>query len=206
MIVEVVKPEHKLYNQFNSLLKQGNVIVLYYANWCPHCINMKPAWNNFKSRCKSDDKYKHLNIAEVESEHIDNTNGVNEPQGFPTIKFYKKNTSSSNVPSETVDFQDERTVENLLDFTMKNSVNDNNEVVEKKVRNNNMNTNNNSNIESNNFKKVKKSKKSKKGNRKSKKAFKKNKKTKKVNTKLPQVKRTKKETNSLRELVFGNKK
>jgi thiol-disulfide isomerase/thioredoxin len=131
MIVEVVESNPKLYSKFNSLLKHGNVIVLYYANWCPHCVNMKPEWDRFKQKCKSDPKYKHLKIAEVESEHISNTNAANEVQGFPTIKFYKKNTTKSNIPPKTVDFHEDRTVNKLLKFTNSNT----DEHVEKKIAN-----------------------------------------------------------------------
>lgn len=217
MIVEVVKPDHQLYDKFNTLLKKGNVIVLYYANWCGHCQNMKPEWEAFKSKCKKDPKYKHLHVAEVESEFIDNTKAVNEVQGFPTIKFYKKNTTGSEVAPEVIDFQEDRNVNNFLNFTEKNTVKDNKdvEVVEQKVNNNSMNMKNmNDNMKNNvnnmkNNKNTKsKKKKGKKGARKtSKKSKSKNNnnsvKTKKA--KLPKRNRTKKETTALRDLVFGKK-
>ena len=60
MIVEVVKQDNAQYSKFNELLHNGNVIVLYYAEWCPHCVQMKPAWDEFKRRSAS--KHKNLNI------------------------------------------------------------------------------------------------------------------------------------------------
>jgi thiol-disulfide isomerase/thioredoxin len=191
MIIEVVKPDTKLYNRFNRLLKQGNIIVLYYANWCPHCVNMKPEWDAFKTKCESDPKYSHLKVAEVESEHISNTNAATEAEGFPTIKFYKKNNTSKNIPTEVVDFQEERTVDNLLKFTEANSFKDI-EKVETQVVNTELN---------NKSKTGKKSKKNKKSLTKN--TLKQNK-TKKNRTTLPKNKKpTKKETAKLRSLVFG---
>ena len=118
MIVEVIKEDPQLYKQFNNLLQEGNVMVLYYADWCPHCVSMKPSWDSFKKQCESNPKYKHLKVAEVESSHIHNTLAVNEAEGFPTIKFYKANKTNSKIAPETINFDEERTSDNLLNFTV----------------------------------------------------------------------------------------
>jgi thiol-disulfide isomerase/thioredoxin len=178
MIVEVDNPNPQLYSKFNSLLKNGNVIVLYYANWCGHCQSMKPEWDRFKEMCKSDPKYSHLQVAEVESEHIANTNASEEAEGFPTIKFYKKNTSSNNVPDEAIYYQDERVADKFMDFATTNTLK---EHVDKQL-------NNNSNSRPNN--KGKKSKKQSMGSKKKKPSFKKT-----ANGTDPAT---------LRKLVFGN--
>lgn len=213
MIVEVVKPENELYNKFNKLLKHGNVIVLYYANWCGHCQMMKPEWDAFKSKCKTDPKYKHLKVAEVESEFIDNTKGADQVQGFPTIKFYKQNKTGAEVAPDVVDFQEDRKVDNFLNFTDSNTVKEV-EVVEKKIANTNANNTINSTTKSKKTKgrkgkKVKGRKTGKSTKTDNKKDEKKvdnmNNSGKTKKAKLPKRKRTKKETNALRDLVFGKK-
>lgn len=210
MIVEVVKPENELYNKFNTLLKQGNVIVLYYANWCGHCQMMKPEWDAFKSKCKTDPKYKHLKVAEVESEFIDNTKGADQVQGFPTIKFYKQNKTGADVAPDVVDFQEDRKVDNFLNFTDSNTVKEV-EVVEKKIANTNANNANSrgKKTKGRKGKKVKGRKTGKSTKTDNKKDEKKvdnmNNSVKTKKAKLPKRKRTKKETNALRDLVFGKK-
>ncbi len=39
-------------------------VVLIYANWCPHCVSMKPEWDNMKSKL-------HNNIEVIEIEDSD---------------------------------------------------------------------------------------------------------------------------------------
>lgn len=95
------------YKQFNGAIKKGNIIVLYHATWCPHCVNMKPAWNDFVSKCKKDNL--NINVAEVESEHIPHINTSNDVEGFPTIKYYK--SATSNTP-----YEGERNVDAFLKF------------------------------------------------------------------------------------------
>lgn len=95
------------YKQFNGAIKKGNIIVLYHAHWCPHCVSMKPAWNDFVSQCKKNNL--NVNIAEVESEHIPHINTSNDVEGFPTIKYYKSETS--NTP-----YEGERSVDAFLKF------------------------------------------------------------------------------------------
>lgn len=100
------------YKRFNSTLRRGNVIVLYYADWCPHCVMMKPAWNNFIKDCKSNNV--NINIAEVESQHIPNIKTSGDAEGFPTIKYY--NNLQNNIP-----YEGDRTSTAFLEFAKKQS-------------------------------------------------------------------------------------
>ncbi len=71
-------------NEFNQKFKKGYWIILYYANWCPHCQTMKPEWNKFSETLKNN---KSVNVAEVESEFMDSIGPEHKAnvQGFPTI-------------------------------------------------------------------------------------------------------------------------
>lgn len=58
---------------------------LYYAEWCGHCQNFKPEWENFENNSKFKNK---INIKSVDC--TDNSKVVNENQveGFPTVRYY----------------------------------------------------------------------------------------------------------------------
>jgi thiol-disulfide isomerase/thioredoxin len=129
-------------HQLQDLIKgPGNVIVLYYADWCGHCVRFKPEWAKFKSLMAR----KHPNIctvAEVEQSHLANVPAA-QVQGYPTIKFYRPlgaPAKTANVPgfnfiasmlggtasgtsgSNEVPFEGERTVKSLLQFVKDNRV------------------------------------------------------------------------------------
>ena len=42
MNIKVNSPNDAL--NLSNLLKDGNWMVLYYAEWCSHCKSMKPEW------------------------------------------------------------------------------------------------------------------------------------------------------------------
>ena len=98
-------------NKLNSQKYKGPWFVWYYADWCGHCQTMKPEWNKVVKKMKTNNN---VNIAEVESKHIDNL--VNKPtiQGFPTIKMY-------NSGKEIANFEDERVADKMEKFAMSNS-------------------------------------------------------------------------------------
>ena len=96
----------------SNLLKDGDWMVLYYAEWCGHCQTMKPEWNKVVKKLKKNNN--NVNIAEIESNHIDKL--VNKPtiQGFPTIKMY-------NNGKEVANFEDERVANKMENFAIHNS-------------------------------------------------------------------------------------
>ena len=96
----------------SNLLKDGDWMVLYYAEWCGHCQTMKPEWNKVVKKLKKNNN--NVNIAEIESNHIDTL--VNKPkiQGFPTIKMY-------NNGKEVANFEDERVADKMENFAIHNS-------------------------------------------------------------------------------------
>ncbi len=128
--------------QLQDLIKgPGNVIVLYYADWCGHCVRFKPEWAKFKSEMAR----KHPNlctVAEVEQSHLSNVPAA-QVQGYPTIKFYRPMgapAKTANVPgfnfiakmlggsesessgSNEVPFEGDRSVKTLIQFVKDNRV------------------------------------------------------------------------------------
>jgi thiol-disulfide isomerase/thioredoxin len=131
--------------QLQDLIKgPGNVIVLYYADWCGHCVRFKPEWAKFKSEMAR----KHPNlctVAEVEQSHLSNVPAA-QVQGYPTIKFYRPisapaktanvpgfnfiakmlgGSASENSGSNEVPFEGDRTVNTLVQFVKDNRVDTN---------------------------------------------------------------------------------
>ena len=95
----------------SNLLKDGDWMVLYYAEWCGHCQTMKPEWQKVVNKMKNTNI---VNVAEVESNHINSL--INKPQvnGFPTIKMYNNGIEKAN-------FEEERIADKMEKFAMTNS-------------------------------------------------------------------------------------
>lgn len=120
MYIRVV--DQKSASDFNTQLKKGYWVVLYYANWCPHCQTMKPEWNKLSEKFKNS---KQINIADVESEFMDKIDHEHKQnvQGFPTIV-------SCSQGKKIADFSGSRTYEEMNKFA-----NDNNTVSSNKSNN-----------------------------------------------------------------------
>ena len=79
-------------------------IVLYYAEWCGHCKNFMPVWQQFEERNKNRITIKTVNCDENKS-----LCSKMDIQGFPTVRLYKSNR-------EVVNFEGNRSVEGLEHF------------------------------------------------------------------------------------------
>jgi thiol-disulfide isomerase/thioredoxin len=111
MYIKVV--DQKSADNFNTSVKKGYWVVLYYANWCPHCQVMKPEWNKLSEKFKQD---KSINVADVESEFMDKIDQEHKQnvQGFPSIV-------SCNQGKKIADFTGSRTYEEMNKFANDNN-------------------------------------------------------------------------------------
>ena len=109
MYVKVSSPNEA--SNLSNLLKDGDWMVLYYADWCGHCQTMKPEWQKVVNKMKNTNI---VNVAEVESNHINSL--INKPQvnGFPTIKMYNSGIEKAN-------FEEERVADKMEKFAMSNA-------------------------------------------------------------------------------------
>jgi protein disulfide-isomerase-like protein len=98
-------------SNLSNLLKDGNWMVLYYAEWCGHCQSMKPEWEKLVEKMKDS---KQVNLADVKSDVIDSLKQKPQIEGFPTIKMYNKG-------KEVAKFEDERSVEKMEKFANDNA-------------------------------------------------------------------------------------
>ena len=75
-------------NNFKNAMTDGNMIVLYYADWCGYCQQFKPVWEDLKKKMVSSSKPM-CHIGEVESANMHHLPDV-EVRSYPTILFYKQ--------------------------------------------------------------------------------------------------------------------
>ena len=108
----------------SNLLKDGDWMVLYYAEWCGHCNTMKPEWQKVVNKMNKNNS---INVAEIESTHIDDLTHKPKIDGFPTIKMY-------NNGNEVAKFDDERIADNIEKFAINNSNNSKKNTKVKKQR------------------------------------------------------------------------
>ena len=40
-------------NNFEEEHSKKPMVIWYYADWCGHCTDMEPAWNDYKDKCKN---------------------------------------------------------------------------------------------------------------------------------------------------------
>lgn len=81
--------------EFKNQTNNGYWVILYYADWCPHCISMKPEWKMFADKYSSDNK---INVAELESQFLDMVGPQHKSnvEGFPTIISLNKGSKVAN--------------------------------------------------------------------------------------------------------------
>lgn len=60
--------------------KDKDIVILLWAEWCPHCTAMKPAWD----RVKRDKDLKDVRFVEVESKQV-NSVAERDPGLFKTM-------------------------------------------------------------------------------------------------------------------------
>jgi thiol-disulfide isomerase/thioredoxin len=91
-----------------EMLKNGKWMIMYYAYWCPHCVSLKPTYDELASKCKM----MGVKFAMVEASHLNN--GMIENQhnvhGYPTLVTRNNNTDSDES------YRGERSVDNLKKY------------------------------------------------------------------------------------------
>lgn len=80
-------------------------ILLYHMNNCPHCISLRPIWDQVKKTAS-----KTCNIAEIEySRMADLPESMRAIRGFPTIMAYNDTTP-------VAEYNGDRSVRSIVDF------------------------------------------------------------------------------------------
>ena len=92
-------------NMTNTLNKPK--LILYWAEWCPHCKNFLPVWNEFKNKVKNTNKYdiENYDCAKTQNRPICD---VNDIPGYPTV--------IKQIGNNRIEYQGPRTVDGLMKF------------------------------------------------------------------------------------------
>ena len=87
--------------------KPKYILKLFYADWCPHCVDFKPIWNKIKNQ--------HTNIDFVNVDCTNNSPQVPYVKGFPTIALLDSNERFIETYENDRSYEDFNSyVENLL--------------------------------------------------------------------------------------------
>jgi thioredoxin-like negative regulator of GroEL len=111
MYINVTSPTDA--QKLSSMLNKGDWLVLYYADWCGHCKDMKPEWHKSIEHLKASNK--NIHIGEIESTNIPSLTHKPEISGFPTIKMYNYGKEVGNFDNQP------RISQNITKFAMDNS-------------------------------------------------------------------------------------
>ena len=100
-------PNHA--KEMSKDLNNGNWIVLYHANWCPHCVTFIPIYKQFYKRVMREKLP--IKIAAIEqTHHSENSIGYTpRVQGYPTL--VNRNNGVESEPYNGV-----RDVDSLMNF------------------------------------------------------------------------------------------
>ena len=78
----------------NNINSSSKKFVLFYADWCPHCTNLKPVWNEVASSFNTNDKKMiSVNLAEKTNESNDIRDKYNI-KSFPTMLLLNNDNST----------------------------------------------------------------------------------------------------------------
>ncbi|KAI7892401.1 thioredoxin-like protein [Mucor mucedo] len=94
--------------------KSKDVFVEVYAPWCGHCKRLEPIWTQLGEAVAAQDDS--IVIAKLDGTENDIPEEAGfDVSGFPTLKFFKAGTN------EMIDYDGDRSVEDLTDFISKHS-------------------------------------------------------------------------------------
>ena len=99
--------------ELDTQLSGGKKLVLFYADWCGHCKNFKPVWDEVAGGVNTDGQQKLVKVnvgdSSEESEKIMKEYNVD---GFPTIVLVDKSGSNNEINV----YEGERTKESLEEY------------------------------------------------------------------------------------------
>jgi len=97
----------------------GNIMVMIWASWCPHCVSAHPEYQEFADEMS---KNKNILVTCIQADGVreseknlgkDLKNKIDGFQGFPTFVFYKNGNLVDTLEGE-------RVKKNFMKFAKKN--------------------------------------------------------------------------------------
>lgn len=91
----LVQPMRKTFFEKQDLSEEAprkSGIVLFYANWCPHCHTVMPVMNELAEKINQEKKMNDMMVGAIDCATPENDDLSDEMgiQGYPTIKIYNK--------------------------------------------------------------------------------------------------------------------
>lgn len=110
--LESSNPVENFIKDFSSMIQlptnQKDKLVLYYTNWCGISQQFKPIWDQFCKETKTN-----IITEEINCENDENKCKLMNIKGYPTVILQK-------CDGTNIEFNSQRTVQNLEDFVNKN--------------------------------------------------------------------------------------
>ena len=134
MFIKVINSQSS--NNLLNKINEGNILVLYHADWCGYCTQFLPTWKKLINEMKTN---KQVHLGEIEHKHLESFPNPNV-KTFPSLKFYKLNPKYKNKQLiKKTNFT------KLLNKnrSMKNIKNKKRKTLKTTIKNNNKNHNNN---------------------------------------------------------------
>lgn len=97
-------------NTFPQEINKNNHFIMFYAPWCTHCKRLKPTWEELANVLNKDDGSSKVTIAKVDCTLDTALCSENDVTGYPTLKFFGKNSK------ESIKFKGTRDLPSLTNF------------------------------------------------------------------------------------------
>ncbi|KAF4124848.1 protein disulfide-isomerase A6 [Geosmithia morbida] len=116
---------------FDSLVTKSNhtSIVEFYAPWCGHCQNLKPAYEKAAKNLEGLAKVAAVNCDDDSNKSLCGAHGV---QGFPTLKIFRPGKKQGSKPI-VEDYKGPRTASGITDEVVKNINNHVSRITDKEI-------------------------------------------------------------------------
>ena len=103
--------------ELNIKLGNSHVFMKIHRPDCGYCVELAPKWEQVKSLVSKMNigSGKQIIIADVNGSEIDNLNCNMSVNGFPTLRYFRNG-------KHIEDFQEERTVENMVNWIKRNAI------------------------------------------------------------------------------------
>lgn len=105
-------------DQFEKAIqKKPHSFVRVYMEMCPHCVELKPKWNQLVDDVNDDNNLsKQIQLISISEQYLNNINSLKEKvSGFPTLLFIKDGVVENAKP-----YEGDRDSESMLNFIKTN--------------------------------------------------------------------------------------
>ncbi|MCX5922188.1 MAG: thioredoxin family protein [Candidatus Dependentiae bacterium] len=82
-------------DDFDQLIKQGNVVVDFYGTWCPPCQRLAPILNQLAQ------EYSHITFIKVDTDKFEDLSSKYNIRSLPTLIFFKDGKKIQQGGSQT---------------------------------------------------------------------------------------------------------